>query len=98
MNKIVIAEVNIYFRNALTSSADHQLLSQSQLESINCWIPNPTGSQSFAFQKISITGDMNNTVILNITGNSPGGLCIYPLGKALTVGDHLRDQLIWVTE
>ena len=98
MNKIVIAEVNIYFRNALTSSADHQLLSKSQLQDINCWVPNPTGSQSFAFQKISITGNMNNTVILSITGNSPGGLCIYPLGKALAVGDHLRDQLIWVTE
>ena len=98
MNKIVIAEVNIYFRNALSASADHQLLLQSQLESIGCWIPASTGSQSFAFQKISITGDMNNTVILNITGNSPGGLCIYPLGKALTVGDHLRDQLICVTE
>ena len=98
MNKIVIVGVNIYFRNALTSSADHQLLSKSQLESINCWIPNSTGSQSFAFQKISITGNMNNTVILNISGNSPEGLCIYQLGKALTVGDHLRDQLILVSE
>lgn len=98
VNKVVISEVNLYFKNALTYNAAHQLLSKSQLQNINCWIPDPTGSESFAFQKVCITANMNSSVILTLNGASPEGLCIYPLTVPVTVGDHLRDQLIWPAE
>ena len=97
VGKLVFANVNLYFNNAL-SVADHQLLSKSQLQDINCWVPEPSNGQSFGYQKIGITGVAKELYILTINGNDAAGLCIYPLTTAMTVGDHFRDQLMWVSE
>ena len=100
VNRVVIANVDVYFKIGLTPGAAHQILSKSQLVDINCWIPTPTGNQSFAFESIAISGVNKNLAIigLNDSDNAANGLTIYPLDVPTGVGDHIRHQLIWVSE
>jgi hypothetical protein len=96
----VIANVDVYFKIGLTPGVAHQILSKSQLVDINCWIPTPTGNQSFAFESIAISGVNKNLAIIGLNGsdNAANGLTIYPLDVPTGVGDHIRHQLIWVSE
>ena len=100
VNRVVIANVDVYFKIGLTPGVAHQILSKSQLVDINCWIPTPTGNQSFAFESIAISGVNKNLAIigLNDSDNAANGLTIYPLDVPTGVGDHIRHQLIWVSE
>lgn len=96
----MIANVDVYFKTSLTSGVAHQILSKSQLIDINCWIPTSTGTQSFAFESIAISGVNKNLAIISLNGNddAANGLIIYPLNVPTGVGDHIRHQLIWVSE
>lgn len=100
VNRVVIANVDVYFKIGLTPGVAHQILSKSQLVDINCWIPTPTGNQSFAFESIAISGVNKNLAIIGLNGsdNAANGLTIYPLDVPTGVGDHIRHQLIWVSE
>ena len=100
VNRVVIANVDVYFKTGLTPGVAHQILSKSQLVDINCWIPTPTGNQSYAFESIAISGVNKNLAIIGLNGsdNAANGLTIYPLDVPTGVGDHIRHQLIWVSE
>ena len=100
VNRVVIANVDVYFKIGLTPGVAHQILSKSQLVDINCWIPTPTGNQFFTFESIAISGVNKNLAIIGLNGsdNAANGLTIYPLDVPTGVGDHIRHQLIWVSE
>lgn len=89
--KIVIASIMLYFKQIL-SQANHQLITNETLTSIGC----SSVSEHIRTYAESIN---NNNNKFYIAVSKEGGLYICPTGYTeMNSTDHIRCQLIWLTD